>query len=574
MQNEQHFKLPIVAAQALVDNTINPKRSPVTSQLKKLLKQWLSFILTLMALSGGIPVVAFLIEYNLAGLHAFINHFRKCKNYLPRVAVIIPAWNEEFVLEHTINLLLTIDYPLDSLRIFVIDDGSTDSSVAILSQLHAKHPDNVIHIRKESGGRGKSHAVNYGLTIILSDDWAQAILFIDADVSFKKDALRRLTRHLADPQIGAVTAYIKEGTRNDNYITRSIGFEYIVSQSIARRAQNVLGVVSCLAGGAQLHSRANIELLGGQLDTSTLAEDTFTTLETQRLGKTVIFEGNAFVYAEEPKSIAELWKQRFRWGRGNIQITRAFKSNWFHHKKPPLGDFLFGIIWFSVLLSPLLMISSSLGLAGLFFFSKHHSAQVFFYLTSLSFFVYLYSTLFALMVDKRTSRRAWLEGIIYPGVISLLVLIIAVSYKFFIYNLDIRAEEDHRFNLNDALLLFMETWSGMCMFWAWLIFRLELAGVPRRITNFLIAIVGYGPLLCTINLMAFIAEFKEVSLKWDKTEKVGFKRVLRPRVDENKPFDFDRALAKDIRREYRFFCREVVSISIIFALFYLLYVNF
>lgn len=567
----KRFTLPLAAAKAIEENSIKKITPPLSSTVKSTLFYILNFLFTVMAIAGGIPLVVFFIEYNLSGFHAFHNHFKKCKNYLPNVAVIIPAWNEEFVLEHTINLLLKIDYPLSALRLYVVDDGSTDSTVPLLTQLHAEHPDNVIHIRKEGGGKGKAHAVNYGLDIVLSDDWAEAILFIDADVSFKKDALRRLTRHLADPEVGAVTAYIKEGTRNANFITRSIGYEYIASQSIARRAQNVLGVVSCLAGGAQLHTRANIELLGSRIDTSTLAEDTFTTLETQKLGKKVIFEGNAFVYAEEPKSITEVWKQRFRWARGNIQITRAFKSVWFRHKKSPLGGFLFGIIWFSVLLAPLLMISSSLGLLGLFIINKKHSAQIFYYLVNISFFVYLYTTLFAFMVDRRTSRIAWFEGIVYPGLISLLILFIAVNSNFFLYHLDIHYENNTSFSFNDAVLLFMETWSGMCMFWAWIVFRLELAGVSKRITNFLIIIVGYGPLLCTINLFAYMAEIKHFDMKWDKTEKLGVKRILRDRIEEKTVFDFDKALIKDMLREYRFFGQELLSLTFIFLLFYFFY---
>ena len=90
------------------------------------------------------------------------------------------------------------------------------------------------------------------------DDWMQALLITDADVIFEPAALRTMTRHLADPRVGAVTAYIKEGSRPGNYLTRFIGYEYVTAQAAARRGQNVLGAIACLAGGAQLHSRANL----------------------------------------------------------------------------------------------------------------------------------------------------------------------------------------------------------------------------------------------------------------------------------------------------------------------------
>ena len=183
--------------------------------------------------------------------------------------------------------------------------------------------------RREQGGQGKAHTLNAGLERILAEDFAQAVLIIDADVIFERDALRRMARHLADPAVGAVTAYIKEGSQPANWMNRFIGFEYITAQAAARRAQNVMGAMACLAGGAQLHSRASLEAIGGRIDTSSLAEDTFTTFMTQREGRDAIFEPNAIVWAEEPDDIAGLWKQRLRWARGNVQVTSRYRWVWF-----------------------------------------------------------------------------------------------------------------------------------------------------------------------------------------------------------------------------------------------------
>lgn len=565
------FSLPQNAQKALEENLpVANDAYPHPANQSQWLHTILYYLLLGMALSGTIPVITFFIEYNLAGLHVFVNHLRKCKDYCPQTAVIIPAWNEGQVLEHTINILLKIDYPLAALRLYIIDDGSTDNTQEILSRKQQEFPENVFHVRKEGGGKGKAYAVNYGLDVALADPWTEAVLLIDADISFKKDALRRMTRHLSDPEVGAVTAYIKVGNRNTNYITRSIGYEYIVSQSIARRAQNVIGVVACLAGGAQLHTRANIEALGGHIDTSTLAEDTYTTLATQKLGKQVIYEGNAFVYAEEPTTILELWKQRFRWARGNLQITKAFKGVWFRSKYSGLGSYFFGVIWFCVLLTPIIMITSALGLVGLYFLNKQHSAHIFFYLASVSLFVYLYTTLFAIIVDRRTSRLSWFEGIVYPGLIALTILFFSINPTFFFYLINTLFAYDNPDKINNGLLLFMEAWSALCMFFSWIVFRLEYAGVSPRITNFLLIIIGYGPFLCLINLAAYIAEIKQPNLRWDKTEKRSSKRIIRYHPPPVKNYQFDQAIARDIQREYRIFCRELVSLGLVALFFFFL----
>lgn len=570
MNTPTQFHLPPGAREQLKAN-LDFDKNVVPSLYRSSIHRIAHYFFLAMALCGIVPVIVFFIEHNIAGLHAFINHFKKCEDYFPNIAVIIPAWNEALVLEHTIDILIKIDYPLSSLRLYIVDDGSTDNTEEILTRKNKEFPDNVFHVRKKGGGKGKAHAVNYGLDVALSTSWTEAVLLIDADISFKKDALRRLARHLADPDVGAVTGYIKVGNRDTNYITRSIGYEYIVSQSIARRAQNVLGVIACLAGGAQLHTRKNIEALGGHIDMSTLAEDTYTTLATQKRGKRVIYEGNSFVYAEEPTNILDVWKQRFRWARGNIQITKAFKEVWFRSAYLPLGNILFGIIWFCVVLTPIIMIISALGWAGLFFLEDDHAFTAFFYLSSVSFFVYLYTTIFAILVDRRTARLSWLEGVLYPGMISLTILLFSTDPTFFFKLFSNLLNINNTQLFEECLLFFMEEWSLLCMVFAYGVFRLEYAGLSTKITNFLLIIVGYGPFLCTINLAAYIAEIKQPNLRWDKTEKATSKRVVYPRNLPAVQFDFGQALIKDFQREYRFFCRELISLLLVIGIFLYIY---
>ena len=68
-------------------------------------------------------------------------------NYLPPVAVLIPAYNEEKVIARTIRSALTSDYP--NLHVIVIDDGSSDRTLEVgascvcqrRSQRQGAHPD-------------------------------------------------------------------------------------------------------------------------------------------------------------------------------------------------------------------------------------------------------------------------------------------------------------------------------------------------------------------------------------------------------------------------------------------------
>ena len=291
------------------------------------------WILVAVVLVGALPLVVGAYQHLLVGLHRFRNHYDQCDPYFPNTAVLVPAWNEAAVLGTTIDRLMTLDYPRERLRVYVVDDASTDDTPAVLAAKAAQYPGSVVHLRRERGGQGKAHTLNHGLDQALGDPWAEAVLVMDADVVFTGPSLRRMARHLSDPGVGAVTAYIKEGSEPGNGLSRAIGYEYLVAQAAARRTQNVVGALACLAGGAQLHSRASLEAIGGRIDTTTLAEDTITTIETQIQGRQVVFEPDAVVWAEEPGDIAGLWKQRLRWARGNVQVTRRYRHLWFRRSR-------------------------------------------------------------------------------------------------------------------------------------------------------------------------------------------------------------------------------------------------
>ncbi len=84
-------------------------------------------------------------------------------------------------------------------------------------------------------------------------------------------------------------------------------------------------MIACLAGGAQLHSRENIEALGGRIDTQHAGRGHRHHVRDPAGGRRAIFEPHAIVWSEEPGSIVALWRQRLRWARGNIQVTRRFR---------------------------------------------------------------------------------------------------------------------------------------------------------------------------------------------------------------------------------------------------------
>ena len=462
---------------------------------------------------GAVPVASTGFQLLTVPLHAVRNHYRRARPFHPRVAVVIPAWNEAAVLRPSVERLLALAYPPERLRVVVVDDASTDDTPEVLAALQERHPGRVVHLRRAVGGQGKAHTLNHGLRHLLGDDWMQATLIMDADVIYEPTALRRMTRHLADPDVAAVTAYIAEGSADRTWLTRFIAVEYVLAQLAGRRAQNVLGAMACLAGGAQLHARSNLEALG-EIDTTTLAEDTVTTLETQLRGKRVVFEPHALVLAEEPASITALWKQRVRWARGNLQVTRRYRHLWFRpwrHRR--LGSPSFGVQWFSVLYLPVVMLAVPVALVALLFLDPELSYRAFRLLWIGAACVHVGSIVLALQLDGRVARASAREAIAFPGLVPVLSMVTA-----FVPGLLPVTRPDSAPEL--AWTLLVDVTPALAMGLAWSLRALERRGSGRLVPA-LLYLVGYGPLLCAITLDAMLLERRGAEARWDKTEKIG-----------------------------------------------------
>ena len=153
-----------------------------------------------------------------------------------------------------------------------------------------------------------------------------------------------------------------------------------------------------------------------------------TTFEAQIAGKRVVFEPHAVVWAEEPQDVTGLWKQRMRWARGNVQVTSRFRRVWFRRGRwGRLGGVSFGLIWFTVTLMPVLMVAASAGLIALYLLDREASAHVFRALWAVNLTTYLFITLSSFSLDPQIARRAWREGIAFPGLISLAIIAYAGS---------------------------------------------------------------------------------------------------------------------------------------------------
>ncbi len=233
--------------------------------------------------------------------------------YKPSVAVLIPAYNEEKVIERTIRAVLSSNYP--NFRVIVIDDGSTDATLEVARRAFGKEEASGRVLILTKPNSGKAEALNFGLQYVHDEIY----IGIDADTVIARDAIRRLVPHFLNPKVGAVAGNAKVGNRI-NLWTRWQALEYITSQNFERRALNTLGAVSVVPGAIGAWRMYAVRQAGGY-HTDTVAEDADLTMALLRRGYRVEYEDLALAYTEAPVNANGLMRQRFRWSFGILQAV-------------------------------------------------------------------------------------------------------------------------------------------------------------------------------------------------------------------------------------------------------------
>ena len=71
--------------------------------------------------------------------------------HYPSVAIIVPCWNEEKTVGGTVESLLGLEYPKDRIHFYLVDDGSTDNTLAAMRKYENNPQVTIIH--KENGGK-------------------------------------------------------------------------------------------------------------------------------------------------------------------------------------------------------------------------------------------------------------------------------------------------------------------------------------------------------------------------------------------------------------------------------------
>ena len=252
------------------------------------------------------------------------------ENY-PSITVIIPCWNEEKSIQKTISSFLRIRYPKDKLKIFIVDDGSTDKTWEIISEF--KNNSQIRLFRKKN--EGKYTALNLGLKYATTE----FIGCLDADSFVEPDALEKIFSYFSgNEEIMAIipSALVHEPK---NIIQNAQRSEYYMAIFL-KKVFSLIGGLFVTPGTLPVYRKKVFDQLGG-FNKAHLGEDMEIAFRMQKNRYKIVQCHDIHVHTIVPKSPLGLFKQRLRWSYAYINNVIDYRDMFF---KKRYGDFA----WFTL----------------------------------------------------------------------------------------------------------------------------------------------------------------------------------------------------------------------------------
>ena len=275
---------------------------------------------------------------------------------LPDVCVLVACYNEADNIADTLESLARQDYT-GRVEVVVVDDGSTDDTLAIARALAERHarPDLRIRVLAQPANGGKSKALNRGL----AETDQPLVITVDGDSYLRQDALRKLVlRFLSDPAgTVAVAGAVLVRNSRDNWLTRAQEWDYFHGIAAVKRMQSMYHGTLVAQGAFSLYTREALEQAGGWPEC--VGEDIVVSWALLKTGARIGYCEDACLFTKVPSSLGQFARQRQRWSRG---LMEAFARHGSLLVKPRMTTLF---IWWNLLFLPLDLVYTLAFLPGL-----------------------------------------------------------------------------------------------------------------------------------------------------------------------------------------------------------------
>jgi biofilm PGA synthesis N-glycosyltransferase PgaC len=239
---------------------------------------------------------------------------QKKRGLRPLVSVVVPAHNEELVIERCLDSIRKSSHR--KLEVIVHNDRSTDKTRKIVEAYKKAHPSFSLRLVNRRKQVGKAGGVNY---CIKQHARGELIMTLDADCVLHKDAVKHAVAYFDDPIVVGVAANVRL-IEKPTILGILQQFEHLIGY----RSKKFYTVANCefIVGGVASTYRRRTLKEAGYYDTDTMTEDIGLSMKIVALGnrtRKIVYGVDVVAMTEGAHSYKALFKQRYRWKMGCLQ---------------------------------------------------------------------------------------------------------------------------------------------------------------------------------------------------------------------------------------------------------------
>lgn len=301
--------------------------------------------------------------------------------FRPDITVVIPAKNEEKVIESVVRTIFSSDYPQSKMKVIVVDDGSTDRT---WEGMQRANNDIELSHRLEL----IRHERNYGKRVALASAITRAqgdiIVCIDSDSFVDQDAIRLLVQPFSDSRVMAVSGHGEALNKDEGHLQKLQHYWYAEMFRLLKGMESQFGCVSCCSGMLAAYRREAIlpvinewlkekpdatesvvtynepaeswiaRGLASKLIKSPGEDRILTAFAMSGKEARVVYQSNAVVRTIVPNSLGMFLRQQLRWTRAWIHgSVLSWRFMW---RKSFPASFVSYVLQFLLVLSPAIVV--------------------------------------------------------------------------------------------------------------------------------------------------------------------------------------------------------------------------
>lgn len=279
-------------------------------------------------------------------------------------SLLIPAHNEEEVIEQTLDNVFKLDYPSELFEVVVINDGSTDKTEEIVRKIQQERQNlKLLNIPEDKGGRGKSAALNVGLADFLltwrgmevkpRHRWIIGVF--DSDAEPQADMLKKVSFQFNLQEVGGVQTLVRIKNKEKSFLAKLQDIEFLGFARVVQNARNNFTGSVALGGNGQFVRATALDHSALKFQKEYWRNESLT--EDLDLGIRLlvnnwknVYLDTTFVSQEGTETLITMFRQRERWAWGTLQELKLilkpsfWKANFSFKLKIDICAYLFNII--------------------------------------------------------------------------------------------------------------------------------------------------------------------------------------------------------------------------------------